>query len=143
MICVHIHYEETISSRGNRLGRSITTSAFSYSICSALDILLNVKLMLMPAIFLILLNQIESTRAVICTDIFDKEVIEKNYYWRSELTLNLDTMRPRAYKLIGSYSGTLNDLIEELLSLARRGIINPLVSKRFKLGEATEALHIY
>jgi alcohol dehydrogenase, propanol-preferring len=56
-----------------------------------------------------------------------------------ELRLNLVSMPTRAYKLIGSYTGTLSDLIE-LLSLAQRGIIKPIVSDRFKLDQATEAL---
>lgn len=56
-----------------------------------------------------------------------------------ELKLSLVTMPTRAYRLIGSYTGTLNDLIE-LVSLASRGVIKPVVSNRFKLDEATEAL---
>jgi len=56
-----------------------------------------------------------------------------------ELKLNLVTMPTRAYRLIGSYTGSLNDL-SELVSLAKRKIIKPLVSDRFKLDQATEAL---
>jgi propanol-preferring alcohol dehydrogenase len=56
-----------------------------------------------------------------------------------ELRLNLVTMPTRAYKLMGSYTGTMADLIE-LVSLAERGIIKPIVSDRFKLEQATEAL---
>jgi propanol-preferring alcohol dehydrogenase len=56
-----------------------------------------------------------------------------------ELKLSLVTMPTRAYRLIGSYTGTLNDLIE-LISLASRGVIKPVVSNRFKLDQATEAL---
>ena len=56
-----------------------------------------------------------------------------------ELKLSLVTMPTRAYRLIGSYTGTLTDLIE-LVSLAERGVIKPVVSNRFKLDEATEAL---
>ncbi|MDQ3902216.1 MAG: zinc-binding dehydrogenase [Thermoproteota archaeon] len=58
-----------------------------------------------------------------------------------ELKLNLVTMPTRAYRLIGSYTGSLNDLIQ-LASLARRGIIKPLVSNRFNLNQATEALQM-
>jgi alcohol dehydrogenase, propanol-preferring len=58
-----------------------------------------------------------------------------------ELRLNLVTMPTRAYRLIGSYAGSLNDLIH-LVSLARRGIIKPLVSNRFNLNQATEALQM-
>jgi len=56
-----------------------------------------------------------------------------------ELKLNLITMPTRAYRLIGSYTGSLNDL-NELVSLAKRKIIKPLVSDRFKLDQASEAL---
>src|SRR5918996_400270 len=56
-----------------------------------------------------------------------------------ELKLNLITMPTRSYKLIGSYTGSMNDLIE-LVSLAKRGIIKPVISNRFKLEEATKAL---
>lgn len=56
-----------------------------------------------------------------------------------ELRLNLFSMPTRAYKLIGSYTGSLPDLIE-LVSLAQRGVIKPVVSDRFKLEQATEAL---
>ncbi|MDW0282751.1 MAG: zinc-binding dehydrogenase, partial [Nitrososphaeraceae archaeon] len=56
-----------------------------------------------------------------------------------ELRLGLVSMPTRAYKLIGSYTGTLSDMTE-LVSLAERGVIKPLVSNRFKLNQATEAL---
>ena len=56
-----------------------------------------------------------------------------------ELKLALVTMPTRAYKIIGSYTGTLSDMIE-LVSLARRGVIKPVVSNRFKLDQATDAL---
>jgi propanol-preferring alcohol dehydrogenase len=56
-----------------------------------------------------------------------------------ELKLSLVTLPTRAYKLIGSYTGTLSDMIE-LVSLARRGVIKPVVSNRFKLDQATDAL---
>ena len=56
-----------------------------------------------------------------------------------ELRLSLVMMPTRAYRLIGSYTGTINDLIE-LVSLAKRGVIKPVVSNRFKLEQATEAL---
>jgi alcohol dehydrogenase, propanol-preferring len=56
-----------------------------------------------------------------------------------ELRLNLVSMPSRAYKLIGSYTGTLSDLTE-LVALAQRGVIKPIVSDRFKLDQATEAL---
>jgi propanol-preferring alcohol dehydrogenase len=56
-----------------------------------------------------------------------------------ELKLNLVSMPTRAYRLIGSYTGSLNDMVE-LVSLAKRGVIKPVVSEKFKLNQATEAL---
>ncbi|SRR5579885_197247 len=56
-----------------------------------------------------------------------------------ELRLNLVSMPTRAYRLIGSYTGSLSELIE-LVSLAERGIIKPVISDKFKLDQATEAL---
>jgi propanol-preferring alcohol dehydrogenase len=56
-----------------------------------------------------------------------------------ELKLGLVSMPTRAYRLIGSYTGTLSDMTE-LVSLAERGVISPLVSNRFKLNQATDAL---
>lgn len=48
-------------------------------------------------------------------------------------------MSTRAYKIIGSYTGSLNDL-DELVSLAKRKIIKPVVSDKFNLDQTTEAL---
>ena len=56
-----------------------------------------------------------------------------------ELKLSLVAMPTRAYRIIGSYTGTISDMIE-LVSLARRGVIKPVVSNHFKLEQATEAL---
>jgi propanol-preferring alcohol dehydrogenase len=56
-----------------------------------------------------------------------------------ELNLSLISMPTKAYRLIGSYTGTLTDLVE-LVSLAERKIIRPVVSDKFKLDQATEAL---
>jgi alcohol dehydrogenase, propanol-preferring len=59
-----------------------------------------------------------------------------------ELKLNLVTFPTRAFRLIGSYIGTLNDF-RELVSLAKRVIIKPAISNRFKLNEeSTKALQI-
>jgi propanol-preferring alcohol dehydrogenase len=51
-----------------------------------------------------------------------------------ELNLNLATMPTRAYRLIGSYTGSLNDMAE-LVSVSKRKLIY-----KYKLDEATEAL---
>jgi alcohol dehydrogenase, propanol-preferring len=56
-----------------------------------------------------------------------------------ELKLNLITMPTKAYRLIGSYTGSMTDMIE-LVSLAERDVIKPVISDRFKLDQATEAL---
>lgn len=56
-----------------------------------------------------------------------------------ELKLSLVTMPTRAYRLIGSYTGSITAMIE-LVSLAKRGVIKPIISNRFKLNQATEAL---
>jgi alcohol dehydrogenase, propanol-preferring len=56
-----------------------------------------------------------------------------------ELKLNLVSMPTRAYKIIGSYTGSISEMVE-LVSLAKRGVIKPVVSERFKLDQATEAL---
>jgi alcohol dehydrogenase, propanol-preferring len=50
-------------------------------------------------------------------------------------------MPTRAYRLIGSYTGTISDLIE-LVSLAKRGVIKPVVSNHFKLDQDTEELNM-
>jgi propanol-preferring alcohol dehydrogenase len=56
-----------------------------------------------------------------------------------ELNLNLVSMPTRAYKIIGSYTGSITEMVE-LVSLAKRGVIKPVVSERFRLNQATEAL---
>jgi propanol-preferring alcohol dehydrogenase len=56
-----------------------------------------------------------------------------------ELKLGLVSMPTRAYRIIGSYTGTITDLVE-LVSLAKRGVIKPVIGGRFKLDQATEAL---
>jgi alcohol dehydrogenase, propanol-preferring len=56
-----------------------------------------------------------------------------------ELKLSLITMPTKAYRLIGSYTGSIGDMVE-LVSLAKRGVIKPIVSEKFKLDQATEAL---
>jgi propanol-preferring alcohol dehydrogenase len=58
-----------------------------------------------------------------------------------ELRLSLVSMPTRAYKIIGSYTGSLQDVVE-LVSLAKRGVVKPIVSNRFKLDQAGEALQM-
>ena len=50
-------------------------------------------------------------------------------------------MPTRAYRLIGSYTGTLNEMME-LVSLAERNVIKPVVTDTFKLEQATKALQM-
>ncbi|HKU49711.1 MAG TPA: alcohol dehydrogenase [Nitrososphaera sp.] len=56
-----------------------------------------------------------------------------------ELKINLISMPTKACRLIGSYTGNMTEMVE-LVSLAARGVIKPVVSDRFKLDQATEAL---
>jgi alcohol dehydrogenase, propanol-preferring len=56
-----------------------------------------------------------------------------------ELKLGLVSMPTRSYRIIGSYTGTIHDLIE-LVSLAKRGVVKPVIGGRFNLDQATEAL---
>jgi propanol-preferring alcohol dehydrogenase len=56
-----------------------------------------------------------------------------------EVKLNLVSMPTKALRLIGSYTGSIAD-VTELLSLAKRGVIRPVITDRFKLKQATEAL---
>jgi propanol-preferring alcohol dehydrogenase len=58
-----------------------------------------------------------------------------------ELKLSLVSMPTRAYRLVGSYTGSLNGLVE-LVSLAKRRVIKPLVSNNFNLEQATQALQL-
>lgn len=45
----------------------------------------------------------------------------------------------KAITIQGAYTGNYNDMLE-LLGLARRGVINPIISKRYALSEANTAL---
>jgi propanol-preferring alcohol dehydrogenase len=56
-----------------------------------------------------------------------------------EIKLNLIGMPTKAHKLIGIDNGSIIDLVE-LMSLVERQVITPVVSNRFKLNQATEAL---
>ncbi|MEM0365116.1 MAG: alcohol dehydrogenase [Candidatus Nitrosocaldus sp.] len=53
--------------------------------------------------------------------------------------LNLALMPLRAYRIIGSYTGKYADLVE-LVALSRRGMVKSVISKRFRLDEANDAL---
>ncbi len=54
--------------------------------------------------------------------------------------LNLALMPLRAFKILGSYTGNLGDLVE-LVSLAKKNAVKSIVSKKFKLDEANDALN--
>jgi alcohol dehydrogenase, propanol-preferring len=56
-----------------------------------------------------------------------------------EIKLNLVSMPTKAHKLIGIDNGSIIDLVE-LVSLVKRHVITPVVSNRFKLNQAAEAL---
>ncbi|MDN5845441.1 MAG: zinc-binding dehydrogenase [Candidatus Nitrosocosmicus sp.] len=48
-------------------------------------------------------------------------------------------MPTKSYRIIGSYTGNIQDMAE-LVSLAKRKVINPVISDSFKLNQATDAL---
>ena len=45
----------------------------------------------------------------------------------------------KAITIQGAYTGNYNDLVE-LIDLAKKGVIKPIVSKRYSIDEATNAL---
>lgn len=51
----------------------------------------------------------------------------------------LPTIPLKAITIQGAYTGNYNDLVE-LLDLAKRGVINPIISKRYLLGDVNTAL---
>lgn len=53
--------------------------------------------------------------------------------------LPLVTVPLKAITIVGAYTGNYNDMLE-LLGLARRGVINPIISKRYSLSDANTAL---
>lgn len=55
------------------------------------------------------------------------------------IDLSLVTIPLKAITIQGAYTGNYNDMVE-LLGLAKRGVISPMISKRYALSEANEAL---
>lgn len=55
------------------------------------------------------------------------------------IDLSLVSIPLKAITIQGAYTGNYNDMIE-LLNLAKRGVINPIISKRYSLSEANVAL---
>lgn len=55
------------------------------------------------------------------------------------LEISLVTIPLKSIVIQGAYTGNYTDMVE-LLDLARKGIINPMISKRYKLDEANAAL---
>lgn len=55
------------------------------------------------------------------------------------IELSLVTIPLKAITIQGAYTGNYNDMLE-LLGLAKRGVINPIISKRYKLDDANVAL---
>ena len=55
------------------------------------------------------------------------------------IELSLVTIPLKSIIIQGAYTGNYNDMVE-LLDLARKGIINPVISKRYSLDEANNAL---
>ncbi len=56
------------------------------------------------------------------------------------LELSLVTIPLKSITIQGAYTGNYDDMVE-LLDLARKGVINPVISKRYALGEANTALN--
>ncbi|MFM8658700.1 MAG: alcohol dehydrogenase [Candidatus Nitrosotenuis sp.] len=55
------------------------------------------------------------------------------------IELSLVTVPLKAITIQGAYTGNYNEMVE-LLNLAKRGVINPIISKRYSLSEANTAL---
>jgi propanol-preferring alcohol dehydrogenase len=55
------------------------------------------------------------------------------------IDLSLVSIPLKAITIQGAYTGNYNDMVE-LLNLAKRGVINPIISKRYSLSEANTAL---
>jgi len=55
------------------------------------------------------------------------------------IELSLVTIPLKAITIQGAYTGNYNDMLE-LIGLAKRGVINPTISKRYSLSEANTAL---
>jgi propanol-preferring alcohol dehydrogenase len=53
--------------------------------------------------------------------------------------LSLVTIPLKSITIQGAYTGNYTDMVE-LLTLARKGILNPIISKRYTLNEANTAL---
>ena len=55
------------------------------------------------------------------------------------IELNLPLLPLKSQTIVGSYTGRLADLTD-LVSLVKRGAINPVISKTFNLKDASKAL---
>jgi len=55
------------------------------------------------------------------------------------IELSLVSVPLKAITIQGAYTGNYNDMLE-LLNLAKRGVINPIISKRYALSDANSAL---
>jgi alcohol dehydrogenase, propanol-preferring len=55
------------------------------------------------------------------------------------IDLSLVSIPLKAITIQGAYTGNYNDMVE-LLNLAKRGVINPIISKRYSLSDANIAL---
>ncbi|WKT57128.1 zinc-binding dehydrogenase [Candidatus Nitrosotenuis chungbukensis] len=55
------------------------------------------------------------------------------------IDLSLVTIPLKAITIQGAYTGNYNDMLE-LIGLAKRGVINPTISKRYSLSDANTAL---
>jgi hypothetical protein len=106
------------------------TTAFLYSVCAALDIILNEKLILMLAIFSIFIKSDRIHLAAMSTQIFEQERIARNnnnYYWCSELRY----LGVKIKTEIELGNDMITDLVDSIKSaqknmhLLGRSVINP------------------
>lgn len=56
------------------------------------------------------------------------------------LDISLVTVPLKSITIQGAYTGNYNDMLE-LIDLAKKGIIKPVISKRYSLDDANQALH--
>jgi len=55
------------------------------------------------------------------------------------INISLVTIPLKSLTIQGAYTGNYNDMVE-LIDLAKKGVIKPVISKRYSIDEANEAL---
>ncbi len=91
-----------------------------------------------PTVLLILLTNPPTAK-------LDFAILRKEEIWFQSdylvvtFELSLVTIPLKSITIQGAYTGNYADMVE-LLALARKGILNPIISKRYTLNEANAAL---